>query len=1013
MANDLGVKIGVSGENEFKKAIRDINAQFKELASEMNLATSAFDKNDDSVEALAAQNQVLNKQIDAQVGKIETLKKALENASASFGENDKRTQAWKTQLNNAQAELNGMRRTLDTNNKKISDTGDSFNNAEKDVKKFADETDKAADKTKKSGDKFAALGDTLKAVGAAISAAVTAVGVGVGAVVSKINDCVDVYSNFDDSMRQVAATMGMSADEIVKTGGEFEMLEKAAEKAGSTTKFSASQAADALNYLALAGYDAEKAATTLPKVLDLAAAGGMDLATASDLVTDSMSALGLETKDIDTFMDQMAKASQKSNTSVQQLGEATLVCAGAISNTGQSLNTMNTALGVLADNGIKGAEGGTHLRNAILSLSTPTDKAADRLKALGVSVYDSKGSMRDLNAIMTDLNRKLGTMSQDAQNSALSDIFNKTDLTAVNALLGATTGRFSELSGLISDSKGAASEMAKTMESGLAGAQRSFGSALEGVQIQVGKVFEALKENALGSATDIMNSFSNALSEAGGDWNKIGDAVGGAISGIVGMVSDYLPQITDMGIKVITALLKGISENKDSLANTAKELVNNLSAALVEFLPQFAESASDILSAIVGGLMDNLSAITGAALQVVTTIANGIGESLPELIPTVVDVVLQIVDTLLDHIDELVDAGLKIIEGLIDGIAKAIPKITKKIPEIITKIVSALTKALPKILECGVKILEELLSGITKALPEITKELPKIITAIVNFIMGAIPQIIQVGIQLFSALVDNIDDILTPIVDMLPELIDGIVDGILGEGNLEKIIQAGIELFETLVTNIPQIVEKIAIKIPEIVTGIGEKIAENGSKLFEKGKELFSHLCENPDEIIMSIKDKIEEIINGILDFFKDFGEKMFNVGKEAAQRFTDGLKNISPAAIFERAKEGEKVLNEIAADPQGFAERIKAAQSGAGVFTGSGFNNFKSALRDTSSSVKATAADTTRSGGAYGPKIENDVSSSVNINMYVDGQKTSSTQYSRLKDGETVGCYINNGKGR
>ncbi len=990
MANDLGVKIGVEGETKFKTAIQNINAQIKELSSEMNLATSAFDKNDTSVEALAAQNQVLNKQIDAQVNKIETLQKALENASESFGENDKRTKAWKTQLNNAQAELNGMRRTLDTNNKKIDDTSDSFNNAEKDVKQFAEETDKAADKTKKSGDKFAALGNTLKAVGAAISAAVTAVGVGVGAVVSKINDCVDVYSNFDDSMRQVAATMGMSADEIGKTGGKFEMLERAAEKAGSTTRFSASQAADALNYLALAGYDAEKSAATLPKVLDLAAAGNMDLATATDLVTDSMSALGLETKDIDTFMDQMAKASQKSNTSVQQLGDATLVCAGAVSNTGQSLNTMNTELGVLADNGIKGAEGGTHLRNVILSLSTPTDKAAERLKALGVSVYDSKGSMRDLNAIMTDLNQKLGTMSQDAKNSALSDIFNKTDLTAVNALLGATTGRFNELSGLIADSKGAASEMAKTMESGLAGAERSFGSALEGVQIQVGKIFEKLKASALGRATDIMNSLSNALSEANGDWSKVGDAVGGAISGIVSIVSDYLPQITDMGIKVITAILNGISASKDSLANTVKELVDKLSAALVGFLPQFANAAGDILSAIVGGLMSNLSAITGAALQVVTTIANGIGDSLPTLIPSVVDVVLQIADTLLDHIDELVDAGLKIIEGLIQGISEAIPNIAKKIPQIITKIVAALNKSLPKILQSGVTILKELLKGITSALPEITKELPKIITAIVNFIMGAIPQIIQTGIQLFSALVDNIDNILTPILNMLPELINGIISGILD--NLPAVINAGIKLFSALIDDLPTIIETTCKMLPELVAGIAEGILGNLDKIIQAGIDLFTALVGNIPAIVTSIGEKVPEIIDGIVDSFKSLGERMFEVGKNAWEYLKKGLK-------------GDKELSEE-------MKRAITQSTGTRVYGGS-LDNFKSALSSTTSSIKSTAADTTAPSGWRLLQNQPDVNNNVTVNTYIDGKLEDTTTYSGMISGSVTDNYVNNGKGR
>lgn len=163
-----------------------------------------------------------------------------------------------------------------------------------------------------------------------------------------------VGSEFEASMSQVAATMGMSAEEVANGCEAFVMLEDAAKQAGATTMFSASQSAEALNYLALAGYTAEEACTALPKVLNLAAAGGLDLAYASDLVTDSMSALGLEMDELDSFMDKMAKTAQKSNTSVAQLGEATLTVGGTAKTLAGGVTEMNTALGILADVGIKG-----------------------------------------------------------------------------------------------------------------------------------------------------------------------------------------------------------------------------------------------------------------------------------------------------------------------------------------------------------------------------------------------------------------------------------------------------------------------------------------------------------------------------------------------------------------------------------------------------------------------------------------------------------------------------------
>lgn len=186
-------------------------------------------------------------------------------------------------------------------------------------------------------------------------------------------------------------------------------------------------------------------------MLNLAAASGLDLAYASDLVTDSMAALGMETSELDNYIDEMAKTSQKSNTSVAQLGEATLVCAGTVSLTGQSLETMNTALGVLANNGLKGAEGGTHLRNVLLSLSAPTDKASDAIDNLGLQVYDSEGKMRDLNDIMIDMNSLMSDMTQEKKTNLIKTIFNKTDVAAVNALLKSTNGEYDTLNAQIND----------------------------------------------------------------------------------------------------------------------------------------------------------------------------------------------------------------------------------------------------------------------------------------------------------------------------------------------------------------------------------------------------------------------------------------------------------------------------------------------------------------------------------------------------------------------------------
>ena len=224
-------------------------------------------------------------------------------------------------------------------------------------------------------------GSALKGAATAVAAATTAVG-GLAAASVKVG------SNFESSMSQVAATMGLTTADIANGSEEFEILAQAAKDAGATTAFSASQASEALNYLALAGYDAQTAADALPAVLNLAAAGSMDLAYASDLATDAMAALGIEAsnENLTRFGDEMAKTASKANTSVTQLGEAILTVGGTAKSLAGGTTELNAALGVLANRGIKGSEGGTALRNVILSLSAPTDKAADAMKSLGLEV---------------------------------------------------------------------------------------------------------------------------------------------------------------------------------------------------------------------------------------------------------------------------------------------------------------------------------------------------------------------------------------------------------------------------------------------------------------------------------------------------------------------------------------------------------------------------------------------------------------------------------------------------
>lgn len=765
--SDFGFKIGIEGEKQFKNALREINQSFRVLGSEMKLVSSEFDKNDKSIQAITARNNQLNKEIDAQKEKVSTLEKALSNAAASFGENDRRTLSWQTQLNNANAELNNMEREL--------------KESQEEVKRLnREKLDKLVGGLKQAGE---IAGKTLVAGLKAAAAAMAAIGAGAVVTGKWIKDSLNVYAEYEDAMKQVQATMGLTG---VEGEEAFKKLSEAAKEAGASTRFTASESAEALNYLALSGYNAEQAIAALPGVLTLAAAGDMDLARASDLVTDSMAALGLEISDMESYMDMMARTSQKSNTDVQQLGEGILVAGATMKNAGQELDTLNVMLGVLANRGIKGSEGGTKLRNVIMSLTTPTSAAAKELDSLGISVTDSSGNIREMNEIFEDLDGKLGGLSESDKMNALSNIFNKQDLAAVNALLSGTGDEMNNLYNELANAEGAALQMSETMESGLAGSVRSLKSAYEGLQITIGEQFSDMAGEVVGDVTSLVRDVTAILNDGfqEGDITAIGERISSFLMDGIKRISEYLPEVIEMVSIMLT------------------ELVNVLVALLPTLLPPLLEGAiallTGIIDAIVGNIepliemvvylvttvaefiIENLPLLIEAAIQIVVALALGIADALPELIPSIVEAIILIVDTLLNNMDQILNAALQIIMGLAKGLVDALPRLIEALPKIISGIINFITNNLPLIIDMGIKIILQLAVGLIKAIPQLVAAIPQIITAIITGIGKAAISIVQVGKNIVTGLWNGISSMVSWIKDKISGFVGGIVSGVKG-----------------------------------------------------------------------------------------------------------------------------------------------------------------------------------------------------------------------------------------
>lgn len=458
-----GITIELNGDTTgLTTALKGVNSSLKDTQSDLKQVNKLLKMDPGNTELQAQKQRLLADAIAKTKEKLSTLKEAAKQAQ--------------DQLNRGEI----SQQQYDALQREIVRTEQELQRLETQ----ADSAHQALDRIAASGEKWQKTGQAVEKAGKQISkasAAVTAVGVA----------SVKVAADFDSSMSQIQATMGIMTDAESQLNGEtvntMDALRDLAKEMGSTTAFSASQCADAINYLALAGYDTQQIYDTLPTVLNLAAAGNMDLARASDMVTDAMSALGLDTANAETMVDQMAKTASSSNTSVAQLGDALLTLGATGRMVAGGTTEINTALGILANNGIKGAEGGTHLRNVIMSLSSPTDKAAGALKELGVDVFDAEGNMRGLDDILGDLNASMEGMTQEQKTDFLSTIFNKTDMAAVNALLANTGDAWDELEGKISDSGGAAQKMANTQLDNLNGQMTILKSGVEGLAITLGE----------------------------------------------------------------------------------------------------------------------------------------------------------------------------------------------------------------------------------------------------------------------------------------------------------------------------------------------------------------------------------------------------------------------------------------------------------------------------------------------------------------------------------------------
>ena len=669
---------------------------------------------------------------------------------------------------------------------------------------------------------LSAAGNGIKGLTKTIAAATTAAAAAVGAIAVA---AVNVGKEFETAMSQVQATMLLDTD-TAEGAAAMATLEEAARECGRTTAFSATEAAEALNYLALAGYDAEQAATALPTVLKLAGAGAMDLAAASDMVTDSMSALQIEAteENLNSFADQLAQTASKANTSVAQLGEAILTVGATGANLAGGTTELNTALGILADNGLKGAEGGTHLRNVILSLQSPTDNASAALKSLGVDVYDAEGNMRGLNNIFGDLSSAMEGMTQAQKDSIISTIFNKTDLTSANALLANCTDRWDELSAAIENSAGACEDMYSIQLDNLDGDIKILQSGLSDLGISIYQDLNGPLRSMTQLATGMVEELSAAYSE-GGMQGMVG-AIGGCLSEAVGVISEYVPQVVSMGVDLIGSFVQGIADNAGPLADAAAQTLTVFIDGLFSLVPQVLLAGIDIITQLASSITSQLPTLINNGTQAITNFVAGIIQRLPTIISTALTLVQTLVNSLGANAPMLISAAIQLIGSLTTGILSMLPQLLQMGIQLILSLAQGLISNLPLILQMGVQIIISLVSGITQMLPMIIQGGIQLIISLIQGIIANLGNIAQAAVQIIITLATGLISAIPQLIAAIPQLVGAIIDTILSTNWLD----VGIQIIKGLIDGIMSTGKSLWSAIKSLFTGGEVDIPDTSSQ---------------------------------------------------------------------------------------------------------------------------------------------------------------------------------------
>ena len=800
-----------------------------------------------------------------------------------------------------------------------------------------------------------AAGKTFSSVGKFLTAGVTTPVVAIGSSVVK------TQAQFQDAMAKVQALSGAS-------GKELTLLENTAKKMGSTTVFSASECADALGYMALAGWDANQSSSALPGVLNLAAASSMDLADASDMVTDYLSAFGMKASDAGKMADMLAYAQANSNTTTQQLGDAFKNCSVNAKGMGQDMYTTTALLGALSNQGLKGSEAGTALNAVFRDMTNHMENGQIQIGKTNVALVDSHGNFRDMKDIIADVNKATDGMSESEKQAALSTVFTADSIKAMGILLNTGADEIRGFDGELRNSKGTAGEMANTMNNTLSGALKGLSSAWEGLKLnlidtngplttliqkltELVRWFDGLSPSvkqtitiigllvaAIGPVLMILGKFMSSISAIKGGitiLSSIFSAVSGVIGGIFStVITGVYVFITDTLIPAFSALW-GIM-----LAHPIVAIVAAIAALVAGFVyawnnidgfkefwinlwEQVKQKFFECVDWIKSKLQEWGSNLTTFFTQTLPNAWNSMlnwFQQLPGKISQwLQNVISNVSNWVKDMGSKAKEAGKTFLDNAINFIKNLPEKIAYWLAFAVTKAALWVVNMAKKAKEMGTKFINNAINAIKQLPGKIQTWLTNTINKVTTWVTNMVNKAKQMGTKFLNNVVNAIKQLPGKIQTWLTNTINKVTTWATNMANKAK--AAGQKFLNNVSNMIKQVPGKVQSFLTQTISKVTSFVSQMASKAKQAGQKFASNiksaLTSLPGQMASIGRNIIQGLINGIGNAAGALYNKMQSIAKSALDGAKAALGIKSPSRKF-RDEVGKWI-------PEGIAVGINA----------------------------------------------------------------------------------------